>query len=199
MIICRDIKVIYIAPPKTGTRSVYNILKTNYGGVILTDHLRKVPEEYKDYYTFTTIRNPYDRACSSYYSMCRRDGCDVVKIGKKFNIYMNYFKENNLENTFENFLLCIKENLRKGRFVKASLPQIDFHIHNKIDKLIQFEDLEKNFNTLPFVKQYTKLRVMNKTKTKPYWENLMNDEVVNLINEVYREDFQLLSDHYTMF
>jgi hypothetical protein len=63
---------VYVSPPKTGTRSMYRWLIDHYGGKRLSeteDHQRTIPDEHKDKWVFTTIRHPYERAVSIYWSM----------------------------------------------------------------------------------------------------------------------------------
>lgn len=63
---------VYIAPPKTGTRSMYAWLAEHYGGKRVhpsEDHQRVIPDEHRDKFVFTTVRNPYARFVSIYWSM----------------------------------------------------------------------------------------------------------------------------------
>ena len=51
MIFSKEHKFVFVAIPKTGTRSVYNIMQKNYGAVRYQEHYKFIPDEYKDYYS----------------------------------------------------------------------------------------------------------------------------------------------------
>ena len=174
MIVLNRYKAIFICVPKTGTRTIMQILNSRFGGSGIGEHKKILPKKYKDYYTFVVSRNPYDRICSGYYSTCIRGDCD------KYGFKNRLGKNNNLEN----FLIHINP-----------IPkQIDFYRYNKIDKILEFDNLEKEFNELPFVKDYIKLPVVNSTKyDRPHWTKILNKKTIHLVNKIYNEDFDLLN------
>ncbi len=72
MVVLRKQKHIYVELIKTGTHSVRRWLRDNYMGKIVKPgdeyhHSCNVPDEYKDYTVFVTVRNPYERTLSHYY------------------------------------------------------------------------------------------------------------------------------------
>lgn len=73
--IIKQLQLIYIHIPKTGGSSIERIISDKcYDGRIIIGHfihetaikLIKREPKFKDYYIFTTVRNPYDRLISQY-------------------------------------------------------------------------------------------------------------------------------------
>lgn len=195
MIICNKQKVVFVAVPKTGTRSIYKVLQNQYNGQRLSDHLQVVPKQYKNYFTFIIKRNPYDRACSLYWALCRRN--------PTFDQYgwLESLKQKKFENNFENFLKIAISGKRHR--IDHPIPQHRFHNRNRIDAILRFENLQEDFNNLPFVKEWIELPRMNITVgikstpdkirvPRPPWKEIINDKSIQLINQIYAEDFKLL-------
>jgi hypothetical protein len=146
-----------------------------------------VPDAYKNYYTFTTIRNPYDRLVSAWWSTTQR-GHDRY----------NYKKQLGEDTSFLNF--C--KNLH--RYVDKPMPHAapqSRWLDNKIDKVIRYENLNEEWLKLPFNEKHMPLPHKNPTvlptekqpiPRKGYMEYL-NSEVIQLINEYYHEDFTNLN------
>ena len=75
MIVCKGAGLCYVANPKTGTRSVYRWLREQFGGVMVQDHLRVIPSRVlltPGIVFWTTVRNPYDRIASAWWSTTMR-------------------------------------------------------------------------------------------------------------------------------
>jgi len=187
MILSEKHRFIYIAIAKTGTRSVYNILKEKYGGKEIGDHRREVPEQYKQMFTFTTVRNPYDRACSAYWSVCNENA------GDKYG-WITLFKSKGYKNTLANYLWCVSEGLG---YQTTSVPQMFWITPNRIDYTIRMERFEYGFSKLPFVSGNDRLPHENSSRftkfpPRPVSSALLTNEAITLINKIYREDFDHL-------
>ena len=197
MFICNDNKIVFIAVPKTGTRTMYKILEEKYNGKLQGEHREVVPEQYRNYFTFIIKRNPYDRAASIYWAMCRRNG-------DKYH-YKKHFTKRRLENTFLNFL---KELLAR-RYEKMGVGHVRIQYvfyTNNINKILRFENLQEDFNNLPFVKSKIELPHLNHTTRehiptpkkpighpiRPSWEEMVTAEEGKLINKIYEIDFKHL-------
>ena len=179
-------KIAYIAIPKTGTRSMYHILKTEFGGKISGDHRKKIPEYCNKFFVFTTIRNPYDRICSAYWSTCM-----TVRDQYRFK---QKLKKHKLDNTLANYLHMLTTG--KASHITAN-KQVHWIRPNKIDKIIKQENLEEEFNKLPFVKKPYKLPNLNssrftKNPSRPPTDKLLTKKSIDMINEFYKEDFEAL-------
>ena len=67
MLINHERKFIYLAIPRTGSTSITRGLFKHFEGSIKAGHHRMdVPEHCRDYFIFTTVRNPYHRILSHY-------------------------------------------------------------------------------------------------------------------------------------
>ncbi len=70
MVISHEHKFVYLAPEKTGSTSIALLLEDQFGGEVMgysayPRHDCFVPEEFSNYFTFISVRNPYDRFFSS--------------------------------------------------------------------------------------------------------------------------------------
>jgi hypothetical protein len=189
MIVSEKHKVIFVAIPKTATRSIYNSLINNFDGKQLNDHQKIIPIKYQSYYSFTVIRNPYDRAVSIWWSTCKRNNDKRKYISK-------YLKD---DNTFLNF--C--KNLDKIDGIENRVvtnKQINWINNNNINKFIKFENLNNEWNNLPFNTINNKLDILNPTviqtdknpNARKSYKNYLNSESIKLINDYYHLDFKLL-------
>ena len=72
---------------------------------------------------------------------------------------------------------------------------------NRIDQFLHFENLQEEFSTLPFLTSPVELEWLNPTvknikradgpNTRPDWTTLIDQETVDLVNEVYSDDFDI--------
>jgi len=183
MIISEKNKITFIAIPKTGTRSVYSILIEHFGGKLLQEHGFKVPAKYEEYYTFTVVRNPYDRLVSAWWSTTQRDGdrYGYVKELKGDTSFLNYCK--NLKR-FEN------------KIIPHLQPQCNW-FNNRIDKIIRYENINEEWLDLPFNtskqplphKNPTTMVASNNSIPRDHYSTYLNDEIISIINQRYNQDF----------
>jgi Sulfotransferase family len=70
MLISKIFKFVYIAIPRTGSKSMSRWLLEHYQGESFGDHHEwRVPEFAREYLIFTVVRNPYQRVVSGYFSL----------------------------------------------------------------------------------------------------------------------------------
>jgi hypothetical protein len=177
MQLCSDIKVIFVAIPKTGTRSIGAFLRNHFSCQPLGEHKQNIPKEYKEYFSFCVVRNPYDRICSNYWQRCHGD-FDSWKC-------KDTFQKLGIDNTLENYLAVFEHS-------DSSWPMTKWIVNNDIDQILRFETLEEDFNTLPFVKTFTKLPMLN-ASNKPPWEELVTTTARKRINKIFENDFKLFN------
>lgn len=192
MFICDDIEVIFTAVPKTGTRTMYWALGEFFHGRQQGDHVKTIPSTYNNYFSFTIKRNPYDRICSAYWHVCRRKGnWDTDRYG-----YQKMLKKSNLENTLENYLSLIQ--IKHGLH---NQPQWPFYENNKFNAIIEFDNIQAEFNQLPFVQEpielcfantTTKYREIKCPNPREHWTKMMTPKAYEIVNKLYKEDFELL-------
>jgi len=181
MLSCPKHKILFYAIPKTGTRSIYAFLQKNFGGKIIKDHRHTAPKEFKDYFSFTVIRNPYDRVCSQWWSTCKRN--------KDRYGYLAQFEKRGMENTVKNWLQIRKEERIDIRKIQGT--QSIFIKNNNIDMFLKFETLQEDFNKLPFIKNTHKLEWLNPTiNDRQRWTQILDYDDIKTINSLYAIDFE---------
>jgi len=194
MFICPNHNIVFVAVPKTATRSIYEILKTNFNGELYDhqDHMRVIPNEFKNYFSFTVVRNPYDRICSTYWHLCKKEN-KRSKMYDSFG-YLREFEKGGQPNTLESYLHAIQ--------IRPSLhspQQYLWHNRNRIDQVLRFENLQEDFNTLPFIKESINLPYKNVTAVikgvensnpRPSWQEMIDSATGKMINSIYKEDVE---------
>ena len=139
MIVCPNEKITFMNIPKTGTRSVLAYFQENMENVQQHGHRVNPPRQFltDEYFIFATIRNPYDRACSHYWSMCRRGG---DRYG-----YLRAMKQMKLDNSLKSYLIVTMDDIigrSSGKQKKTGHPfnpQMVYIKGNNVDKLIHIE------------------------------------------------------------
>ena len=195
-------KFIFIHIPKCGGTSVeYSLLKLEgveqkslsteqkeqyrlyymYGGVDVQH--RKI-DQFKDareknYFTFTFVRNPWERFLSEYFYIKKSNGCECDDFDKKFP-------------TFEHF---VKNNGIKCGNYAHDFPQIDFVFSANQNKLTNFvgrcEDMQYDFDYVCGKIGIPKMKLpyRNPTKHKHYTE-YYDDETKQIVAEKYAKDIE---------
>ena len=187
-------KILFVAIPKTATRSIYKCMKDHFEGKRMHDHDKVIPDKYKDYYTFTVVRNPYDRAVSSWWSTCKR-GND------KRGFIRKYLKK---DNTFLNFMKNIYAITSENPDFHITEPQSEWLRGNNFNKIISFQNINTGWAQLPFNIEKTRLEIINSSNIvregNPYIKGHFNrylcSESIELVNEFYAEDFILAKQNY---
>ena len=145
-------------------------------------------EQWNTYFKFAFIRNPYDRAISSY---------------EFNNQYIGYNSNINNNNTFFDFYNSNNTNSNINIFCHSFLSQYD-NIKNtyndiQIDYLAKFEDINselifilKNIGVPDYTKhvKFCNERVNSTTKKNiiEYYDN----ESLTTINDIFKNDFEFL-------
>lgn len=172
---------MFIHVPKTGGTSISHFLNNNN----MDQWKREYPFRHDPYYsmaknnnikkntfTFSVVRNPYTRAYSYY---------------KHFNY------QNNLNFTFNKFLLQVKEKVLYLKTPMIIFPQSFYLLsqNGKIElcKIYKFENLkefEKDFKTnLP--------HLMKGNYNQDEYYKDYTQENISLVQNIYNKDFNLLN------
>lgn len=188
MLVSDKHKIVFVAIPKTGTRSIYKALEDHFSGQVYSDHLKIIPKQFRGYYSFCVVRNPYERAVSIWWSTCKRNN-------DKRHFISKYLRNNN---TFENFAKNIHliNEIEKRAVTDYQYKWIE---QNNIDRMLRFEDLQGEFNSLPFVRKKIELPLLNPTteitKGNPVirkaYGNYITTDSIYYINEYYARDFEI--------
>lgn len=185
MVVSKKYKFVFMCIPKTGSMAMEQILKP-YGGFYLKGkkwarHPNQVPSKYKDYFTFCTIRNPYDRAVSLWFSAV--DSWPKFKYG----IVEKYGKE---FVPFLNMLITPQVNSQFGGLPMISMSS--FLGKTRIDRYLQFENLNKEIASLPFWKgDPPTFRKNVRQHLRPHWSSYyQNQKNVEIIQKWAKKDFE---------
>ena len=164
-------KYIYIAPPRTGTRTISTFLREYYdmqaianGTVLKTTqegiqvlHDYKIIPGYEDYLKIMSIRNPYARFVS---------------------IWKNYTRMKKIPP------MVFPDSLMNKR------TQLSYIRDTKIDYYIRLEYLKKDLEALPFVKHPVILENRYETVLGDKWQNhFVNDQrALNMVNKLLHKE-----------
>ncbi len=212
MFINHDPKFIFIDIAKTGSMSISKALREHFKGSYMEpegwNYTRahqptfRYPERWVDYYKFIVIRHPYDRLCSLWWATCVRES--------RKHLY-GYLEEME-ENTFYNFINAYFDRtmsiewttyfFRKDVVLRSkhAVPQNFYLESHNFDKIIRFENLQEEFNEIPYFKDI-KLPMINATKVeneydnkniRPPTEEIITQREKDLIYEYFPEEFEPL-------
>ena len=182
-------KTIFIHIPKTAGIS---LVRSIFGDVTLEGH-RPVSfykqvfgNIYSDFFTFTVVRNPWDRLYSSY-KFLQKGGINIHD-KNAFETHLSIYKD------FEDFVLKgLNEKLISE--ITHFIPQHEF-ICDKNGKIIvdyfgKFENLNKLVDKInDILKSEFKLEHHNKTNKKDY-KDIYTTEMIEKVHQIYQKDIDI--------
>tara|TARA_Y100000310_G_C20552192_1_gene748657 strand:+ start:306 stop:866 length:561 start_codon:yes stop_codon:yes gene_type:complete len=172
-------RCIFIHVPKTGGNSIKTILGLHRHLHSPASH--KPEELLSEYFSFSFVRNPWDRLVSSYVYLKNGGMGSKLDMDAKEK-YIDNFK------TFKDFVLNIDQT---GLPNQQHLRQQTFWIDRELDFIGKFENLQQDFNKvcdkLDILKQ--ELPHTNKTNHKHYTE-YYDDETRQIVAEKYAKDIE---------
>jgi len=177
-----DAKIIYLRPPRTASTSIFRDFlekkivgfvdfKTNPNGYIKWSE-SLTNESLKEYFIFTSVRNPYDRTISMLWN-------------KKLPIKKLDFLLNNYDNIF-------LDNDRNRMHIEPFSVLNFFKSEKQFDFEIRFESLEDDFKELCKLIQIKKkpLRVNMASNGRKHYINYYDDKLIKIANKIYFNDFK---------
>ena len=190
-----DYKCIFVHVPKTAGVSIGKSLFGNLGGNHMTiDHYQLVfsRNEFKNYFKFAFVRNPWDRLVSAYHFMKAGGfGADDEK-----------WVEDNLAE-YQNFDGFVKgwlnrKNIQSPGSAIHFLPQFKFVCTKDnipmVDFIGYFENLEED---VAYIRDRIgisgqALLFLNKTESRRQdYRSYYTEETKRIVEDVYREDVQI--------
>jgi len=176
MFVNNKLKFVYVSVTKSGSSSVAKHLLDNFGGGHIGQPKVVIPSQYQDYYSFLVVRNPYERMVSWWWAICKANN---DRYGHKQQLR----KAGLTESLFDFLTLWSTGNFSQAVYLTSN---------KKIDKTIKLENIQDEFNTLPFVTSALPLPKIN-THERPCWQSLLDIESGRLINTEYEDDFKLFN------
>lgn len=154
MIISHPHRFAFISTMKCATNSLTHALLTRYQGVMPGGlHERRMDWVPAGYFTFSVCRNPYTRAISLWWSTCMRHDLD------RYGFRKACADPDSLAG-FMRWLVGLQSLPHD-----LLLTQSQWHRHTRIDRFLKVEQLEAEFDALPFVQPGEKLAMINATVT----------------------------------
>lgn len=161
----------------------YNLNLTKMG--VTSQHLKisqYEPQKAKNYFTFSFVRNPWDRMVSEYFYIRRKRGCDC--------------KEKYFNKTFPNFRSFVINNGLQCAWPSHRFQQIDFVLNPMTNQMVdfigRFENLNRDFRyvcqRIGF-KKLARLGQRNGTYHKKY-RHYYDTETKNIIAHKFRRDIE---------
>ena len=185
--ISKKLNCIYIHIPKTAGMSIESILgedvkrlhqqsiKIKHG----TPKEWKYPKYWEDYYTFTFVRNPWDRVVSSY----------LFNLKMSYNNSTQHDREKIKEYGLNGFNQYVLNDLRKTKS-RHFLPYTHWILGYEYDFIGKLENFKDDMKLVCKKLQINFIDThINKTKRENY-RRYYNEESKNIIADIYRDDIK---------
>ena len=178
MVISHEYKFIYLPIPKTASRSIRTALK-KYGAVTIAygncpkwqvNHQMVTPEEFSDYLTFASVRNPFRRALSTYLYNQQTP--------------RNQFHRESLRCNFTEFLQSFWPSIGSQVEMLAGL-RVEHYVYWERDIQSQLKRI------LPFITTLELPRANAVAYPIP-WQEFYNQKAVQIVQEQAAKDFDVL-------
>lgn len=200
MLVSIEYEFVYVAPPKTGTRTLYSIFESNLNAKRLSsqDHELDIPDEYSGFVSAISCRDPYSRFISSYFfSLVDTNASDGYSNEIERAKWKRELDKRNLTLDYKGYMTLVDEIVTNNSCrditdsdTFALTPQSYYIKNNNIDYILKLENIEETLNELPFSLTFDPLYKKNK-------QNYKRDEaysqlptsVIEQINKLYKEDF----------
>ena len=187
-------KIIFIHIPKTaGISLVISI----FGNVTLEGH-RSVSfykqvfgSRYSDFFTFTIVRNPWDRLYSAY-KFLEKGGMNIHD-KNAFETHLSIYRD------FEDFVLNgLNEKIIWE--IMHLIPQHEFVCDKNgkiiVDHIGRFENLNKSIEKInDILKSDFKLEHHNKTDKKDY-KDIYTTKMIEKVHQIYQKDIDIFEYNF---
>ena len=187
-------KTIFIHIPKTAGIS---LVRSIFGDVTLEGH-RSVSfykqvfkNKYSDFFTFTIVRNPWDRLYSAY-KFLQKGGINIHD-KNAFETHLSTYKD------FEDFVLNgLNEKIIWE--IMHFIPQHEFVCDKNgqiiVDYVGRFENLNKLVDKInDILKSEFKLEHYNKTNKKDY-KDIYTTEMIMKVHQIYQKDIDIFEYNF---
>lgn len=196
MLICHDPKIIFVHIQRTGGTSIRRFLSKHLSKSkdiegthdfvgVAKKHIEDKEEKWGDYYSFSFVRNPWDRLVSWYYFIIQQNSW--LKLH-------HYVKENGPD--FTSFIIRCTEVIHDMDGDKCcAWNQLDYLTDIKGDIIVdfigRFEYLQRDFEIVRtrLSISETDLSHINKTDHKGY-RQYYTDETRQIVEDRFRKDIE---------
>lgn len=183
-IVSKKHKFVFLPILKTATTSLNEIFAKEYESFYEpagNKHHCVVPLWAKDYFVFTVVRNPYQRTFSLWKEILRQHWWNGHPNPGGYREFIeNWLVGRDYPDSIAEFLM--------------NYPQISLSITQSLQELtphiLRFENLQEDFNQLPFLKKHHQLPHLNVSKDDRQYRESLIAENIHLVNKWCREDFE---------
>ena len=199
--ILEEEKCIYIHIPKTGGSSIeFAFDQKTQEHETLEQTKEKIKNSYESYFSFSIVRNPFDRFVSTYFYLKEKEEAPYVE-GMSFDDFVYMAKEWKA-NYSKSFVEFKKTRLSFEEYLKTLYlcPQTDWIVREgslAINRVIYFDNLNEGFKDVCKKLKIKKfLPHRNKTNHKNYL-HYYNKKTLSIIESVFEKDF-IFFDHFKL-
>ena len=178
-------KHLFIHIPKTAGSSIVNLLNEGRDGTICHRkaeiYKRKLGKRYKNFFSFTFVRNPWDRVVSLYNFQNQYNGFNKLNEPK--------------HQEFERFLKILP---KKSKFRH---PMVNYITNNNkiiVNYIGRFETLEEDLHII-FERVGRPLpdKLPHKVKTdRKHYTEYYNDKTMQIVAHMFRKDIEVFGYEY---
>jgi len=190
-------KLVYLVNSKVAQTAIVNtcgnIEKKEYQGIddkSLGEKKQNLTEEDSTYYSFTFVRNPFERLYSCYQSKYIADKKRYGKIMLDFDYYMlGLIKK---DRGFEYFVKIVSKipDWASDRHFKSQYSLIHKESVRVPDFIGRYENLEKEFEPIRVKYNLEKLTHLNKSsQNQTGWRESYTPELIEIVYKRYKKDF----------
>lgn len=181
-----DLKVVWITPMRTGTRSSNALMKKlNFGGM---NHEIKIPDGKESYFVVMNIRNPYSRLVSLY---------NMFRFSQK---NMNYEFETWIKNDHYLLMDNVHDTFLSNRIKKLKTkPSVFIRMENFVEDILSLDFIRDNYELLKedIEENILKNRYVNDYvppgSQKKFWKEYYTDELAEMVQYKMKNEFEYLN------
>lgn len=192
-------RFVFVSCPRCSSHSIYRVLRSKrYGGRVVPGfHPRAIRREHRDWFKFAAVRNPYDRTMSQWWVICHSDPREWHRSRKQNGTLRDIRKaigKASLERYLEYLLEHREQIMRSGapdREWVVGQAQWYWPLVGQLHRMIRIEDLEADFESLPFVARRETFGRLNRhgSERRAPRAELLTPRVIELVHEWAGEDF----------
>jgi len=179
-------KYIYIGHYKAGFSSAVNIALKKRSIRPASKKYKDITyneEEFNNIFKFTIIRNPYDRVLSAFFFLQKGNQGPKIPQGTDFKVW--------IKKTFKN------TGTRFNMHFQKMYNRISYQDNIWVDYIAKLENINDDWNYIADKVDLIKpFPLMNYSKIKKHRFDYYDDECVEIVYNIYKEDIDKLSYSY---
>lgn len=199
MPISDNLKLIFVHIPKNAGTSITNnkLAEFSNGGHFTAEEIKqRHPKKWEEYFKFAVIRNPWDRVVSNYeYARMEKSYWHSSDNSTPYPPHSDYSILKDM--SFEQCVNLLYKNIHslnhegwKPQYVWIS----DKSNNIIIDKFFYYENLENDEDFSKIIPNLDKINLT--TKKSNNYKDYYNDDLINKVSEIYKNDIKLFNFNY---